>query len=65
MAYVVARPGAAPSEDELVAWARAHMANYKVPRRVQVVDQLVVNASGKVDKAALRAMFRSRPVSGA
>ena len=30
------------------------MANYKVPRRVEVVDALPVNASGKVLKFELR-----------
>jgi non-ribosomal peptide synthetase component E (peptide arylation enzyme) len=30
------------------------MANYKVPRRVRVVDALPLNASGKVDKVELR-----------
>ncbi len=40
---------------ELVAWARQQMANYKVPRRVEVVDALPLNASGKVLKTELRA----------
>jgi len=31
------------------------MANYKVPRRVEVVDALPLNASGKVLKFELRA----------
>ena len=30
------------------------MANYKVPRRVEVLDELPMNASGKVVKPALR-----------
>ena len=30
------------------------MANYKVPRRVEVVDELPMNASGKVVKDVLR-----------
>jgi acyl-CoA synthetase (AMP-forming)/AMP-acid ligase II len=40
--------------DEVVVWARAAMANYKVPRRVVVVDELPLNASGKVLKYELR-----------
>ncbi len=39
----------------LLAWARDAMANYKVPRRVVVLDALPLNANGKVDKPALRA----------
>jgi acyl-CoA synthetase (AMP-forming)/AMP-acid ligase II len=38
----------------LVAWARAEMANYKVPRRIETVDALPLNAAGKVLKTELR-----------
>jgi acyl-CoA synthetase (AMP-forming)/AMP-acid ligase II len=55
MAFVVPRPGAAVDPDELVAWAKDQMANYKVPRRIEVVDALPLNASGKVLKFELRA----------
>jgi acyl-CoA synthetase (AMP-forming)/AMP-acid ligase II len=55
MAYVVLRPGAEITDAELVAWCRDRMANYKVPRRVEVVDALPLNASGKVLKIELRA----------
>jgi acyl-CoA synthetase (AMP-forming)/AMP-acid ligase II len=55
IAFVVARPGATPSEADLVAWARDRMANFKVPRRFHVVDALPLNASGKVLKHELRA----------
>jgi acyl-CoA synthetase (AMP-forming)/AMP-acid ligase II len=54
MAFVVRRPGAATSPEDLIEWSRAQMANYKVPRRIQVVDELPVNATGKVMKDALR-----------
>ena len=54
MAFVVLRPDATVDEPELVAWCRERMANYKVPRRVQVVDALPLNASGKVLKYRLR-----------
>ena len=37
-----------------IAWCREHMANYKVPRYVEVVDALPLNASGKVLKYELR-----------
>jgi acyl-CoA synthetase (AMP-forming)/AMP-acid ligase II len=55
MAFVVPRPGATVAPDALIAWAREEMANYKVPRRVEVVDALPLNASGKVLKFELRA----------
>jgi acyl-CoA synthetase (AMP-forming)/AMP-acid ligase II len=53
-AFVVPRPGASVDPDELIAWSRERMANYKVPRRVDVVDALPLNASGKVLKYELR-----------
>jgi acyl-CoA synthetase (AMP-forming)/AMP-acid ligase II len=39
---------------EIVAWCRDHMANYKAPRRVEILDALPLNASGKVLKYQLR-----------
>jgi len=54
MAFVVpASP--ALTADDLIAWCRDRMANYKVPRAVEFVDALPLNASGKVQKTALRA----------
>jgi acyl-CoA synthetase (AMP-forming)/AMP-acid ligase II len=55
MAFVVLTPGSATTGDDLIAWARDRMANYKVPRRVEVIDELPLNATGKVEKLALRA----------
>ncbi|MDH4611497.1 FadD3 family acyl-CoA ligase [Pseudomonas sp. BN102] len=54
-AYVILRPGASLAADELIAWSRARMANYKVPRSVQFVAVLPLNAAGKVLKGELRA----------
>jgi len=58
-AFVVARPGQRVEPAELIAWCRQEMANYKVPRQVEVLDSLPLNASGKVLKTDLRA--RSAP----
>ncbi|MGZ8734576.1 MAG: AMP-binding protein, partial [Acidimicrobiia bacterium] len=54
MAFVVLRPGASTTEDELKAWSREEMANYKAPRYVVIVDELPLNATGKVLKYQLR-----------
>jgi acyl-CoA synthetase (AMP-forming)/AMP-acid ligase II len=54
MAFVVPRPGAAIDRDDLIAWCRERMANYKAPRYVEIVDALPLNASGKVLKYQLR-----------
>jgi acyl-CoA synthetase (AMP-forming)/AMP-acid ligase II len=58
-AFVVPSPGGAPDPNEIIAWARAHMANFKVPRRVWVVEDLPRNATGKVVKGQLREWARS------
>ena len=57
-AYVVPRPGATVDPDEIAAWAKRNMSNYKVPRRVIVVDALPANVNGKIDKDALRRRAR-------
>jgi acyl-CoA synthetase (AMP-forming)/AMP-acid ligase II len=54
-AFVVLAPGAALTADDVIAWSRGQMANYKVPRRVEVIDELPLSATGKVEKLALRA----------
>jgi acyl-CoA synthetase (AMP-forming)/AMP-acid ligase II len=54
MAFVVPLAGQAPTPESIIAWCREQMANYKVPRRVAIVDALPQNASGKVTKFALR-----------
>jgi acyl-CoA synthetase (AMP-forming)/AMP-acid ligase II len=54
MAFVVLRPGVVATPDELAEWSRAEMANYKVPRYVELVDELPLNAMGKVLKYELR-----------
>ena len=53
-AYVVPRPGQTVTENEIIAFCRARLANYKVPRSVRFVDTLPRNAGGKVLKTQLR-----------
>ncbi|CAN5458892.1 FadD3 family acyl-CoA ligase [soil metagenome] len=60
-AYVVRKPPAAGAgenadvtETELIAWSKARMAGYKVPRSVVFLDELPLNATGKVMKDQLR-----------
>ncbi|MEU8822259.1 FadD3 family acyl-CoA ligase [Streptomyces sp. NPDC048636] len=53
-AYAVRRPDSTLTADDLIAWSRREMANYKVPRQVEFLAALPRNASGKVLKTALR-----------
>lgn len=48
-AVVKPRPGATPTVAELAAHAREHIAAYKVPREVHLVDEVVRSPSGKAD----------------
>jgi HIP---CoA ligase len=59
VAFVVPRTGARVIEEELVAWSRQRMANYKVPRRFVTIEALPTNATGKVLKYALRERARA------
>jgi acyl-CoA synthetase (AMP-forming)/AMP-acid ligase II len=53
-AFVVARPDAELDTQELLAWCKPRMANYKVPRFVEILDELPLNATGKIVKYELR-----------
>ena len=59
-AVVVPAPGQSLEEQEIIAWCRANMARYKVPKRVMVVDQLPRNPSGKVLKRDLRRKYAAK-----
>ena len=61
MAFVVLRPGATTSSDDIIAWSRDQMANYKVPRVVEIVAELPLGATGKVLKDELRARAAALP----
>lgn len=61
MAFVVPKPGAALTPEAVIAWCRGQMANYKVPRRVEIVSALPTNASGKVLKYELRRRAAEQP----
>ena len=55
VAVVQARPGTPPTLDELQVHARAHLAGYKIPRDLVVVDAIVRSPSGKPDYRWARA----------
>ncbi len=58
-AAVVARPGAAPTPEELRAFVKERLAPYKVPKEVRVVPELPRNAMGKVTKPDVKKLFGS------
>jgi malonyl-CoA/methylmalonyl-CoA synthetase len=54
VAVVVARPGATISSSDVVASLKGRIANFKVPKFVEVVPELPRNTMGKVQKNLLR-----------
>lgn len=53
-AFVVRRPGSQLDEEQVIAYARKYLANFKAPRSVVFVDVLPRNPGGKVVKSQLR-----------
>ena len=54
LALVQLLPGAAVEPAELAAWCRERLADFKVPRYVQLVDALPKTATGRLQKARVR-----------
>ena len=56
-AFVVPKPGAAVTPDDIAAFCRERLADYKAPRTVVFLDRLPRNATGKVVKRELVASY--------
>ena len=50
------KPDTAPTEEEVLAFARQHLAAYKVPREVQFVDDLPKTSTGKIMRRELHTL---------
>lgn len=53
-AFIVLKPAAELTENELVEWCKANMASYKYPRIVEFRETLPMTATGKILKRELR-----------
>ncbi len=58
VAVVTAKPGAKVDGDAIVATLKSQLANFKIPKRCFVVDELPRNTMGKVQKNLLREQHR-------
>jgi malonyl-CoA/methylmalonyl-CoA synthetase len=56
---VIARPGAALAPEDILAVLKADMANFKLPKRCFIVDELPRNTMGKVQKNLLREQYKT------
>jgi len=57
-AFVELKPGATPTEDEIIAHCREVLARFKVPKRV-IFGELPKTSTGKIQKYVLRAKAKS------
>jgi acyl-CoA synthetase (AMP-forming)/AMP-acid ligase II len=55
-AFVVPKPGTTLTPESVLQFARGRIADYKLPYRIRVVDELPLLASGKPDRVALKAL---------
>jgi len=53
-AFLVLKPGATLTEQEVKHFCREHLAHFKLPHSVVFVENLPKTRTGKIDKAALR-----------
>jgi malonyl-CoA/methylmalonyl-CoA synthetase len=59
VAIVVPKPGQTLQADRIMAWLKASLANFKIPKRCFVASELPRNTMGKVQKAVLREQHKS------
>ena len=59
IAVVIAKPGASVDGEAIVAGLKSRLANFKIPKRCFVVDELPRNAMGKVQKKLLREQHKA------
>jgi malonyl-CoA/methylmalonyl-CoA synthetase len=57
---IVTQTGAKITEQEVIAYVKERLANFKVPKRVIFLPELPRNAMGKVVKASLRATYSGK-----
>gem|GEM_PF-4322676 len=53
-AFVLCRPGAVVSEAELIAYLKAQVARFTVPKAIELVDYLPRTSTGKLQRIAIR-----------
>jgi malonyl-CoA/methylmalonyl-CoA synthetase len=57
IAVVIAKPGVVLNANEIIASLKSQLANFKIPKRCEIVNELPRNTMGKVQKNLLRAQY--------
>jgi len=58
VAVIIAKPKAQVSADAVIADLKSKLANFKIPKKCFVVDELPRNTMGKVQKNLLRDQYK-------
>ncbi len=53
-AWIIAKPGQQPSEDDIRDFCKGQIAHYKVPRYIRFVDAFPMTVTGKIQKFKIR-----------
>jgi acyl-coenzyme A synthetase/AMP-(fatty) acid ligase len=56
VAFVVLKPGCMASVEDLLAYCKQKLVDYKIPRRIEFLDALPKTGPGKIDKLKLRGL---------
>lgn len=59
-AFLVKEPGSLLNEQDVIAYCKEYLAEYKIPRKVVFLQELPRNPSGKVLKQQLKAQFDNK-----
>ena len=59
VAVVIAKPGMTLTPEQIVAALKSKLANFKIPKKCFVVNELPRNTMGKVQKNLLRDQYKS------
>jgi len=65
LAFVVTKPGMSLTADQMIEFCRDKIAGFKIPRQLEIIDELPRNPSGKILKKVLRVPYwegRSRDI---
>ena len=58
-ACVTLRDGASTTSDELLEFCRQELAKYKVPAKIDILDEIPKTTVGKIDKSAVRELLKA------
>lgn len=58
-AWIIAKPGAAITPEDVIAHCKGRVAHYKVPRHVRIVENFVMTVTGKAQKFEMRKIMQA------